>query len=60
MEIKRIDSTQIDLAIDLIWTTFLQFEAPDYSEEGVQSFKNFLGNKEIIKTIIGIGNNLKL
>ena len=36
MEIKRIDSTQIDLAIDLIWTTFLQFEAPDYSEEGVQ------------------------
>ena len=51
MEIKRIDSTQIDLAIDLIWTTFLQFEAPDYSEEGVQSFKNFLGNKEIIKTL---------
>ena len=51
MEIKRIDSTQIDLAIDLFWTTFLQFEAPDYSEEGVHSFKNLLGNKDIIITL---------
>lgn len=33
MEIKKIDETQLAYAIDLIWSTFLQFEAPDYSEE---------------------------
>ena len=63
MEIKRIDSTQIDLAIDLIWTTFLQFEAPDYSEEGVQSFKTleFWGaydHKEL-KGVIATNENRK-
>ena len=43
MEVKKIDDTQITNAIDLIWQTFLQFEAPDYSEEGVKSFQDFIG-----------------
>ena len=51
MEVKKIDDTQITNAIDLIWQTFLQFEAPDYSEEGVKSFQEFIENKEIIKTL---------
>lgn len=51
MEIKKIDDEQIGKAIDLIWETFLQFEAPDYSVEGVQSFKAFIENKEIIQTL---------
>lgn len=42
MEVKKIDDTQITNAIDLIWQTFLQFEAPDYSEEGVKSFQDFI------------------
>ena len=37
MEVKKIDDTQIANAIDLIWQTFLQFEAPE--------------NKEIVKTL---------
>lgn len=48
---SKIDDNQITNAIDLIWQTFLQFEAPDYSEEGVKSFQNFIENKEIIKTL---------
>ena len=51
MDIKKIDETQIVDAIDLIWTTFLQFDAPDYSEEGIQSFKDFIESKEIISTL---------
>ena len=42
MEIRKIDNEQITNAIQLIWTTFLQFEAPDYSDEGVQSFRIFI------------------
>lgn len=48
MEVKKIDDTQITNAIDLIWQTFLQFEAPDYSEEGVATV--YKGN--IIKNLI--------
>ena len=51
MEIKKIDKIQCTDAIDLIWSTFLQFEAPDYSEEGIQSFKAFIDDKEIRKTL---------
>lgn len=51
MEIKKIDELQISNAINLIWKKFLQFEAPEYSVEGVQSFKNFIEDKEIIQTL---------
>ncbi len=43
MEIKKIiDDLQISNAINLIWETFLQFEAPEYSAEGIQSFMVFI------------------
>ena len=51
MDIKKIDEAQIADAIDLIWTTFLQFEAPDYSEEGIKSFKDFIEKRDIINTL---------
>lgn len=51
MEIKKVDDLQIGQALELIWETFLQFEAPDYSAEGVQSFRAFIENKEILQTL---------
>lgn len=51
MEVKKINGPLILNAIQLIWDTFLQFEAPDYSEEGVKSFRDFIENQEIIKTL---------
>lgn len=51
MEIKKIDYEQTTNAIVLIWETFLQFEAPDYSDEGVQSFRNFIEDKAILKSL---------
>ena len=52
MEIKKIiDDLQISNAINLIWETFLQFEAPEYSVEGIQSFRDFIEDKEIIQTV---------
>ena len=51
MEIKKIERAQTHEAVDLIWTTFLQFEASDYSDEGVKSFRNFIEDKKIIETL---------
>ena len=51
MDIRKITGSEMTDAVELIWTTFLQFEAPDYCEEGVQSFRNFIENKEIMETL---------
>lgn len=51
MEIRKIDNEQIPGAVALIWTIFLRFEAPDYSDEGVQSFQNFIEDKAVLKTL---------
>jgi len=39
LEIKNIDRNQRDTAIQLVLDVFMQFEAPDYSVEGVEIFK---------------------
>ena len=43
--IHKINSLEPE-ALTLIHKTFMQFEAPDYSEEGVRSFEAFLNSKE--------------
>ena len=58
MEIKSIYGPRISTAIELIWNTFLQFEAPDYSDEGIKSFKDFIGSKEIISTLESIDRSV--
>lgn len=36
------DTSNITKAMDLVWSVFLEFEAPEYSDEGIQEFKNFV------------------
>lgn len=38
----NIDSIKEYGALDLVWRIFLEFEAPDYSDEGIQEFKKFI------------------
>ena len=35
----------------LIWKVFLEFEAPEYSEEGIQTFKDFIEPERLAKQI---------
>ena len=41
-EIRWAKEQEWDRAVDLIWNTFLEFEANDYSEKGVSDFQEFL------------------
>ena len=34
--IKKVRFEDLEKAFSLIWTTFLEFVAPDYSEEGIE------------------------
>jgi len=40
--IRKLEIEEIEEALNLVWKTFEEFEAPDYSDEGVQEFKNFI------------------
>ena len=47
--IKRILNEEIKLALDLVWKVFLEYEAPDYTEEGIKEFKKAIDDDEWIK-----------
>ena len=35
---KKLDKKEIKDALDLIWQVFLEYEAPDYTQEGIDEF----------------------
>ena len=41
MEIRELRPAELDAAIKLIWETFLRFEAPEYSAQGIETFRQF-------------------
>ncbi len=47
--IRRLNSDEVKDALALAWEVFLQFEAPDYGEKGVETFrKDIVENPEYI------------
>ena len=46
MEIKKIDLEKMDKALELTWKTFLEYEAPDYSQEGIDEFKKTIDDEQ--------------
>ena len=48
-EIRKIKNNEVQEALSLAWEVFMQFEAPDYGPEGVETFKrDIVGNSEFI------------
>ena len=45
MEIRIIKKEEMKKALDLVWRTFLEYEAPDYTEEGIQEFKKSIDDE---------------
>ena len=44
--VRRLTSKEIPQALELCWRVFLEFEAPDYSPEGIAAFQASLDDKE--------------
>ena len=51
MDIRAIDAKEYEEAKNLIWNTFLEFEAPDYSAKGVETFRAFLADDTSLKKL---------
>ena len=45
--IKELESENLQEALKLVWKVFLEFEATDYSDEGIQEFKSFIEHESI-------------
>ena len=41
-----------DGAMKLAWETFVRFDAPDYSQEGIQNFRNFVNDVMLRKMFL--------
>ena len=46
MEIRKVSENEISQAIELVWNVFLEYEAPDYTDEGIEEFKKSINDKE--------------
>ena len=62
MEIREIKKEEMKSAIDLVLKTFLKYEAPDYTEEGINEFEKAIKDEEWIKAreFIGAFENDKI
>ncbi len=51
MEIRELLSNEYEMALQLAWTVFQEYEGPDYSEQGIKSFYDSLHDTEYIKRL---------
>lgn len=49
MIIKELHKEDIKKALTLVWSVFEEFEVPDYSEQGVKCFQEFINYESIIE-----------
>lgn len=49
--VKMLETNHIEQALALVWSVFLEFEAPDYGPQGVQEFKNYIAYENIISLV---------
>ncbi len=48
MKIRKILKNEMKQALRLVWSVFLEYEAPDYTEEGIKEFKKTIDNESWI------------
>lgn len=48
MEIKELREGEVIKSLALTWKVFIEFEAPEYSKEGVDEFRRFIEDKNEI------------
>lgn len=47
-EIRKIKKSEVNAALALAWDVFMEFEAPDYPPEGVETFRGLLADPTFI------------
>jgi len=55
MEIKKITIEGLPEAMELVWAVFQEFEAPEYSQEGINEFKRTIDGQAENMTLVIYG-----
>lgn len=48
-DIRKVRSGEVDEALSLALEVFMEFEAPDYKPEGIETFRSFIGDERLIQ-----------
>ena len=48
LEIRKVLNEEMKDALNLVWRVFLEYEAPDYTEEVIKEFKKFAKKADVI------------
>lgn len=51
MIFRTLHEKETDSALALVWKVFLEFEAPDYSEQGVAEFEKTIHDPDFIRKL---------
>lgn len=51
MIIRELKCDELDVALELSWKVFKEYEAPDYSKQGVDEFYNILHDVDFIESL---------
>lgn len=51
MQICRIGPEKLREALDLVWEVFEQYEAPDYEEMGIKTFRHFIEYGNMVEKV---------
>ena len=46
MEIRELNESELEEALNLVWEVFSEYEVPEYSEEGINEFWSFIHNQD--------------
>lgn len=62
LSIKRLDKEETENALNLVWEVFLEYEAPDYTQEGIDAFYKSIHNENYLSmlSVYGAFSNEKL
>ncbi|MGN0678438.1 MAG: GNAT family N-acetyltransferase [Oscillospiraceae bacterium] len=55
MEIKKLESSELRGALNLVRKVFLEFEAPDYSEQGTEEFFKSVYDENYLSMLTAFG-----
>ena len=51
MQVCKLGPERLREALDLVWEVFSEFEAPDYEEIGVKTFRHFIDRQSMVERV---------
>lgn len=51
IQVRKINAGEYPTALSLVWSVFMQYEAPDYPVHGIEAFKSAITDRAYLSTL---------